>query len=500
MAPLLLSPQRRPTLGRQLLAWQLGTVLLLLLSLGAGTLWNTERRTLELLRSARQDQAAALLQGRDLSEAVTNLSDDALNDWLDSWRDAAGAAMIAVWPEGERTLAFDGDSLEAAEALLTEDGKLRLGLGSGVLSAGEGRLYWQADDLMEGQRPAGRAVVAFTLPSRAELWAATVRGLGPWLALALVLSLLGTALLARQLRRVTRGLEPADLAALSEGQERLLQTVRDGVIEVQGGQVTLANAAAAEALGLGRLPQAVGEVWPALAALDLGTEARQLPLPLRGRVMRLNVTPLSQGGLVAFTEWQEVARLAEELTQTRSLMDAMRARAHEYGNRLHVVAGFLQLGRPAEALGVIQEELEAEQGLGAALAQFHEPRIAALLAGKMARARELRLKLTLDEGSELPADLPPDVAEALLAALGNYLENALDAPQGLTLEVRDNGAGLADGLTPFTRGQSTKGAGRGTGLAAVAALCRAAGGEVWTARQGDWTVFGVNFDCENADY
>lgn len=240
-------------------------------------------------------------------------------------------------------------------------------------------------------------------------------------------ALVGSFLLWQRLRQITLDLEPAEVAALAVGQGRLLQTVRDRVIGLDAtGNITLANSSAAETLGLTHLPLPVQQVWPELARLPLPQDAelRQFPLALTqttttqatasqtasqsAKVMRLNITPLGGGSvLVAFNEWQEEARLAEELTHTRTLVDTMRARAHEYGNRLHVVASFLQLGQPERALKVIQDELETETALSRALSSIAEPRIAALLAGKMARARELRLSLHLLPGSELPPDLPP---------------------------------------------------------------------------------------------
>lgn len=62
-----------------------------------------------------------------------------------------------------------------------------------------------------------------------------------------------------------------------------------------------------------------------------------------------------------------------------------------------------------------------------------------------------------------------------MTVLGNYIENAFEVlqgtqggevrvergidPDGLTLEVRDNGPSVPDGLDPFGAGQTSKGAG-----------------------------------------
>lgn len=175
-----------------------------------------------------------------------------------------------------------------------------------------------------------------------------------------------------------------------------------------------------------------------------------------------------------FTDREEATRLAEQLTDSRRFVEAVRARAHEYGNRLHIIAGFLQLGQSAEALKVIQDELDAEAGLHQALAGIVEPRVAALLAGKVARAHELQLTLTVSPDSEVPP-LPPVQADALVTALGNFIENAFEVlgdagevrvdlgldPDGLSAEVRENGPGVPADLDPLAPGQTSKGAGHG---------------------------------------
>lgn len=490
--------------------WQLGTVLLVTLGLGIGTLLFTERYIRGQFLDIRRSQAEGVLHGSDLPLALQDTAaDEATRDgWMTAWREQSGAALLAGWAEGEGPgLSFDALSPELAQAFIGEQGEPLFSDGEGLRTVEGQPYYWRGETLFSGQREAGRAVVAFSVPSRTSLlWAILRAHLPPTLGV-LGLALLSSWWLWRRLRRTLLDLEPADIAALTVRQGQLLGTVPDAVMLLDaGGAVTLANAPAAAALDLTRLPAALGDVWPELARWSPHEEVRRWPLPLGGRVVLVNVTPLAGGGrVVAFTDREEATRLAEQLTDTRRFVDAVRARAHEYGNRLHIVAGFLQLGQHTEALRVIQDELDAEAGLNQALSGIAEPRVAALLAGKVARAQELRASLTITPGSEVPP-LKPAPSDALVTALGNFIENALEAlgdagevrvdlghdPDGLSAEVRDNGPGVPAGLDPFAAGRSTRGSGRGHGLSAAAALVQAVGGEVWHERQGEWTVFGVN--------
>lgn len=514
LSDILTAPRRpRRSLRSELLLWQLGTVFLVMTMLGMGTLLFSEQYVTEQFRAVREEQARSVLNSSGLAEMLQQQAAQPSDRdrMMQKWREAAGAALLIGWNSaGELT--FDTESAELAERFVSENGQLTQSEvqleaqteASGLLEMGKERYYWRAEGLSSGQRSVGQAVVAFALPERTELLWATARQTLPLTFGVLVLALAGTYALSQRLKRSLLDLEPAEIAQLATQQARLLSTVQDSVIGIDAsGQITVANPRAAEVLGLGQLPAPLHTVWPELARLDAGEGLRRQPLPLLGRVALVSSTPQTGGRLVAFTNRQEAARLAEQLTDTRRLVEGMRARTHEYGNRLHTIAGFLQLGQPARALAVIQDEIDAETELGSVLNQITEPRVAALLAGKMARARELQLSLVVAQGSEAPAGLSPDAADTLLTALGNYIENAFEAlqtrseglagqvvvdmgldPQGFTLEVRDNGAGLPLDLRPFEAGHSTKGHGRGHGLAGVAALSHAVGGEVWTERRG----------------
>lgn len=511
----LLLGQSRPgrSLRSQLLVWQIGTLLLVILALGIGTLLFTEQYVTAQFMVIRQQQAQGILSDSDLALLLENTTQDTAirDEWMSNWRETTGAALMVSWND-KQDMAFDALTPELAQAFISESGEPLKADGEGKVTVQGQPYYWKGETLFSGQRKAGLAVVAFALPRRAEvLWQITRQRL-PLMGVVVLLALLSSYLLSRQLKRTLLNLEPSEIAALTLRQEQLLGTVTDGVIVLDAAdQVTVANAPAAQTLQISALPVPLREVWlewPAQTA-----PLRRAPLALRGRVMLVNVTPLPAGGhLVAFTGRQEAAQLAEELTDTRRFVDAMRARAHEYGNRLHVIAGFLQLGRPDEALSIIQGELDTEAELGQALAQIEQPRVAALLAGKMARARELHLTLTLDPDSEVPPDLSPDQADALVTALGNYIENAFEVlsaqsngqiivdigldPDGLSAEVRDNGPGLPPDFDPFAAGQTTKGTGRGQGLAITAGLAHAVGAEVWHQRRGGWTVFGLNLPTD----
>ena len=96
------------------------------------------------------------------------------------------------------------------------------------------------------------------------------------------------------------------------------------------------------------------------------------------------------GAVGIFRNRTEVARLADDLTGVRHMVDAMRAYTHEFMNKLHVILGLLQIGEPERAQQYIMDTTRTQQeAVSRIMNQIKEPSVAALLVGKTSRANEL---------------------------------------------------------------------------------------------------------------
>ncbi|GAA6734652.1 hypothetical protein YIM1640_17730 [Thermus oshimai] len=331
------------------------------------------------------------------------------------------------------------------------------------------------------------------------------------LLLALGAGLWARARVSGEIRR-RLGLSPLEAASRLGALEAALQALEEGVAVVEEGAVVLLNPKGLALLGLpqGALtPLSLGRVWPelerALRAKGAWGVEEVLPLPT-GRPAWVRVVPLGARRVVVFQEQAELFRLAESLTQSRRHLELLRAQAHEFQNLLHAVGGLLELGRTEEALRLVQGELAAEAELAALLGRVELPIVAALLLGKVRRARERGVLLRLE--GELPARYAP-LGEVLAFVVGNLLENALEAvpkpggevrllfrPQegGIAVEVWDNGPGVPPGEEAvFLPGISSRGVGRGYGLALARAQVRSLGGDLGYHREEGWTVFRALF-------
>lgn len=345
-------------------------------------------------------------------------------------------------------------------------------------------------------------------------------GLLAYILVAFFLGAIGCWLLARRLKRQTFNLGPNEIGQLLEHREATLQGIREGLVVVDGyGRVTLVNDEAVRLLNipadsLGRLLAEL-ELSPRLRDVLGGVGNGDDEIVLRaGRVLVLNRKLLDVRGrpIGAVTTLRDRSRLDDltrELDGARSVRDALRAQAHEFANRMHTVAGLLELGEFDEALRFIERvSTDNDELMVLITSQIGEPAVAALLLAKSSSAAERGTELRLCEHACLPAGTGVD-PDALITVLGNLVDNALEAlggypgwvqvllmprPDGVLVEVRDSGPGVAVDLVEevFRHGFTTKvaqhGGARGLGLALTRQACMSRGGWV-NVRNDDGAVF-----------
>jgi two-component system CitB family sensor kinase len=204
--------------------------------------------------------------------------------------------------------------------------------------------------------------------------------------------------------------------------------------------------------------------------------------------------------------------LLRELDGVRSLSDSLRAQQHEFTNRMHTVAGLIELGRHDEALGYLTEmRASATEFADSVRSQIGPPLIVGLLLGKAAVASERGITLEISDDTWLGETVGRP--QALTTIVGNLIDNAFEAVAGtpghghvevaivedddsITVRIADNGPGIPAGAADaiFADGYSTKAARgslhRGLGLALVHRLVLRLGGTI-TVSEGAGAVFTV---------
>lgn len=199
----------------------------------------------------------------------------------------------------------------------------------------------------------------------------------------------------------------------------------------------------------------------------------------------------------------EIATLLEEhqeLDNVRRLTNALRAQTHEFANKLHTVAGLIELGRYREAVRFITETALVHQELVDLIqARIADPVVAALVLAKAAVASERGVQLRIADDARLPMELTD--SRDLVTVVGNLVENAIDAaspsrgwvevsvrcvPEGVEVQVSDSGPGVQPDIAHaiFREGTTSKPGHSGVGLALVDQVTRRQGGWVRVTNDG----------------
>ncbi len=295
-----------------------------------------------------------------------------------------------------------------------------------------------------------------------------------------------------------------------------MQGIQEGAIATdRDGTITLANDEARRLLGLPSdcVGRKVSQVLPQgrlLRFLSGGLNDEDEVLLAGDRVLvasrrAIRVRGREIGHVATLRDSTELTGLARGLG-VDSLTDALRAQAHEFANRLHTIAGLVQMGRGDEAMKLIAQTSGVHQELTEALLErVGDPVLGALLLAKAALASERGIDLRVSDDTVMTRSALD--SEDLITLVGNLIDNALDAAAAshhdrwvsvsvteqagdLVIKVHDSGPGVLESLNGqiFQEGFSTKsGPGRkrrGFGLALVRQVARRNGGDVTVINDG----------------
>lgn len=455
-----------------------------------------EARALSIAEAAADNQQirAAMAVG-DPSHEVAGVAE--------SLRRATGASYIVVIDRHSVRHSHPNPLLigqRVEEPLVALDGSGHVGIDRGGLGrSANGKAPLRAPDgAIIGEVSAGilerhvSAAVERSLPA-----------LIGYSSLALLLGIGVSLLLARRLKRQTFGLELDEISQLLQEREAMLHGVSEGVITVDArGRVSLVNEGARRLLGLRTtaLHSPLEELLPPGRLRDLATGSAGAAVDetvlTDDYVLIVTRMPVAHGGhplgaVITIRDRTELAGLVRELDSVRSLTDALRAQQHEHANRLHALAGLLELGRYADAQRYLSELSATTTGTAEKLRdQIGDPMIVALLLAKETIASERGVELEVEADADvgtIDVDVKPGV---LVSIIGNLVDNGIDAAASgdaphphvrvtfhrptrneLEIAVADNGPGVDNPDSVFLDGYSTKpprdGAPRGLGLALV---------------------------------
>ena len=333
--------------------------------------------------------------------------------------------------------------------------------------------------------------------------------------------------LVRVLKRILFGLEPYEISALFEQRQAMLQSLREGVLAVDiHGRVTMVNHAGREMLLLLPGQQTENTSEPLLTSLrevsKTGIARQDQEISCNGRLLLCNMVPVKSrnrviGAICTFRDKTEISQLMQRIDGMVNYVDALRSHSHEFMNKLHVILGLLHMKRYDKLEDYILQTAQNYQAdIGTLQHKIKSPIIAGFLLGKINRAKEAGITLTLSDECLLPDTANEEQVAVLITVLGNLIENALDAMQDqtegeislllhyqsgwLSCEVSDDGPGIDPVALEdiFTKGFSTKGENRGVGLFLARQQIQNLGGDISVESEpGVFTQFFVHIPWDS---
>jgi two-component system, CitB family, sensor histidine kinase MalK len=347
------------------------------------------------------------------------------------------------------------------------------------------------------------------------------------ISFGLFVGIIGAIFLAKKIKRIMFGLEPAEIAKILTERNAMLESVREGILAVDsGGRVTLTNVAALRLFnqaGINNIPNInVAEIVPAIEkVLEKGQPELDYEYELQGITLLSNTVPLKVnnkivGAVSTFRDKTEIKQLAEELSGIKVYAEALRAQTHEFMNKLHVILGLAHVKNYDQLVAYVSQISNRYQTeVGSIARNIKDPVLAGFILGKLSYAREMGCELELDEECFLPQPADSEILHDLVTIIGNLVDNALEAvgnsdnkqvklnvvyDEGeLLIEVSDHGAGIPEKVKEqiFDKGYSTKANNRGYGLFLVKKSLEQRNGQMEIYSQKDQgTIFRIYLPYE----
>lgn len=320
------------------------------------------------------------------------------------------------------------------------------------------------------------------------------------LGIGLFIGLIGSFILARQIKKELLGLEPVEIAAQVQEREIVNDAVNEGIIAVRADKtVLLTNKNATRIFEKAQLKDGAidGEQLDDYVYDLLFRQVFEDNIPIVNKAYVMNqlqlvvsVTPIFinhtvYGAVATLQNRTEVEKLIRELANIEQYVDSLRAQRHNFMNQLHVITGLIELEKYEDVTHFVKVlNRDFHEQIGFLSDKIKSSAMVGFFLGKFNEAKEEGVTLSMDPDSYFPNVEITQFIHSLLISIGVMLDNAYEAVQlsetkevsfyihynsdekVVSIRVSDSGSGMSDTVKQkvFDRGFSTKGPKRGYGL------------------------------------
>ncbi|WP_231589467.1 ATP-binding protein [Bacillus sp. FJAT-27916] len=303
--------------------------------------------------------------------------------------------------------------------------------------------------------------------------------------------------LSNKIKQLLLNYEPEELAKLFTERNAMVESIREGIIVVDTNEtITFSNQAANEILNskepvVGKNIKAIIPNTRLIEVMKHGETQFDRVMYINNTKTLVNRVPIINNGkfigaVSSFRPFEDIDHIADELSQVKQYIESLRAQTHEHNNFLYTISGLIQLQAYDEVLELIhQEKNENDALINFMNKHIRDMYLSGIIIGYYNRAKELKVKLILDESSYCDKLEMPIEKHLLISILGNLVINAFEAVEKLkeeqrivrlyifqheheiVFEIEDSGDGIDDNQveTIFELKNSTKASkNRGYGL------------------------------------
>ncbi|MBO1582056.1 sensor histidine kinase [Bacillus sp. XF8] len=376
----------------------------------------------------------------------------------------------------------------------------------------------------------GVVVVGNKIPNFWEIMIGLAEEISFIVILTLIFGLIGSLMLANHIKKQMFQLEPYEIKRMLEERTATFHSINEGVIAIDNQEViTIFNEKAKQVFHVdgnvvGKPIRTVLKDTRLPEIVERNQAVYNEEIKVSGKVILSNRIPIKKdneliGAVAIFQDRTEVTKLAEELTGVKTFVEALRVQSHEHMNKLHTIAGLIQLGKADKALQLAFHTSEEQESVTNFLNEtIKNDAIAGLLLSKISRGRELGIQVVIDQNSYLEAFPYQLDQHDFVVLLGNLIENAFGSFEQTDVEnkkidisieqsedvcailIEDNGCGIKEEYLPrvYEKGFTVnKMSGTGYGLFLVKQIVEKGRGEICISSfQGEGTSFIITFPME----
>ena len=217
------------------------------------------------------------------------------------------------------------------------------------------------------------------------------------------------------------------------------------------------------------------------------------------------------GAIITLINKEEINKVAKEITSIDQTVKNLRATVHEFKNKLHVILGLVKLEEYEEVKNYILKIQQAQENNILKFSNIEDYYVKGMLISKELMANERKINFIILEDSNLYEKHNYVSSEDLITIIGNLIENSFEAcaisskenkivelllnenKESIRISVRDNGIEIPKNIKEdiFKQDVSSKGKGRGIGLALIKSRVELYNGNIDIIKEKNSKTFNI---------